>query len=708
MALPGTAKKLELPASDQGKSIFPDIDGAMSYAMVWLTGHLVGGWPYGYNSFRMDLTPYVVAGEENQLAIRLDNPPQSSRGYPGGGIYRNVWLVKTHPVHVAQWGTYITAREISASSATLEMEVTVDNDLAADQEVELVTKVYPLYNDVVRGGGTPKAHAVTASAAHGSAAAPGKGAYASFAHTRDASAGMAEVASPVQGYDASIEQGKNVSTEPGSNEAAVFPTLKLVDPAGGSASVSASAGISDPLLWGPPPTQHPHLYMAVTTVLVNGKAVDRTTTRFGIRDLEFDPDRGLLVNGEQIRFQGVNQHHDLGALGAAFNTRAAERQLEILREMGCNAIRTAHNPPAPEFLELTDRMGFLVIDGIFDVWARKKTPLDFHLVFPDWYEQDTRTFVRRDRNCPSVIAWSVGNEVGEQYTGEEGAAIGATLRAIVATHFVSAYELYTAQFGASPDKVFASQDRHPYVAGEFVWSGWDYLGEPTPYYLCRSSYCGIIDLPGFKKDRFWLYQSRWRPDLPMAHILPHWNWPERMGRVTPAHVFTSGDEAELFLNGVSQGRKKKGPYECRLRWDDVVYVPGKLSVKTYKNGLAWAERTVLTTGQPDTLFASADRNRISADGKDLSFITVKILDANGNLVPDAANLVKFSIGGPGELIATDNGSPCDMTSFVSPERKAFSGLVLGIVRSLDREKGTLGVTVSAEGLKPAVVEVRSY
>ena len=371
-------------------------------------------------------------------------------------------------------------------------------------------------------------------------------------------------------------------------------------------------------------------------------------------------------------------------------TRAAERQLEILRELGCNAIRMAHNPPAPELLDLTDRMGFLVIDEMFDCWERRKTPLDFHLIFPDWYEADTRSFIRRDRNHPSIIAWSFGNEVGEQYTADTGAVLAKKLYDIVLEEdqykacnssmnyakpdmpfpavmdifslnyqgegirdapayahlrgirtsplypafqkkfpdklivssetssalstrgtyifpvfdgisapvsdstggdpkkkYVSAYELYTAQFGASPDKVFASQDKHPFVAGEFVWSGWDYLGEPTPYYSARSSYCGIIDLAGFKKDRFYLYQSRWRPDLPMVHILPHWNWPDRIGQITPVHVFTSGDEAELFLNGRSLGKKKKGAFEYRFRWDDVKYEPGELKVlliKMEKNG----------------------------------------------------------------------------------------------------------------------------
>ncbi|MFO7668540.1 MAG: beta-galactosidase GalB [Bacteroidales bacterium] len=739
-------KSLEIPESDRGKSIFLEVDGAMSYAMVWLNGFLVGGWPYGYNSWQLDLTPYIVPGGDNQLAIRIDNPPASARWYPGGGIYRNVWLTKTNPVHVAHWGTFITTGEIRDKAAAIHLDLTVDNDSESDLRVEIITRVY-------------------------------------------------------EWDDPSDPKGDPVST---------FPTLTAFIPAGGSTRVEGSAMVINPKLWGPPPTQKPNLYRAVTRLYLDGKVMDQYETRFGIRRVQFDPGKGVFVNGEQIPIKGVNQHHDLGALGAAFNTRAAARQLEILREMGCNSIRMAHNPPAPELLELTDRMGFLVINEIFDVWERKKTPLDFHLIFPDWHEQDTRSFVRRDRNCPSVIMWSFGNEVGEQYTGEEGAALGKLLYEIVKeedptraatasmnfakpgmpfpeimdvlslnyqgegirdapaysglegirtsplypafhekfpgkviissetasslstrgtylfpvhegasapvsdgsggdpqTKYVSAYELYTAPFGASADKVFASQDKHPYVAGEFVWSGWDYLGEPTPYYLSRSSYCGIIDLAGFKKDRFYLYQSRWRPDFPMVHILPHWNWPERVGEITPVHVFTSGDEAELFLNNRSLGRKKKGAYEYRLRWDRVKYEPGELKVIAYRNGKVWAENRVKTTGEPASLMAFADRDKIIADGKDLSFLTIQIIDKDGLVVPRANHLIQFSIEGPGEIVATDNGDPSSLVSFGSPGREAFNGLALVIVRSLNGEKGTIKVTSRSDGLVKSVVEIKS-
>jgi beta-galactosidase len=738
--------KLDIPASDAGKSIFLDVDGAMSYAMVWLNGKLVGGWPFGYTSWRVDLTPYVVPGAENQLAIRVDNPNHSSRWYPGGGIYRNVWLVKTNPVHVGHWGTFVTTTDVSEASATINLEVIIDNDSKDDATITAVTEIFVLNADGNK--------------------------------TEDA--------------------------------VAAFEQLKTTIDPGGSAKIEGSVTLKNPTLWGPPPMQTPHRYVAVTTLLQNDKPLDQYETRFGIRSLRFDPNNGIYVNGELIKIKGVNQHHDLGALGAAFNMCAAERQLEILREMGCNAIRTAHNPPAPELLELTDRMGFLVMDEAFDVWERNKTPLDFHLIFSDWYEQDLRALVRRDRNCPSVIMWSFGNEVGEQYTGEEGAALAKRLHDIIKdedstrpttsamnwakpdmplpgamdvislnyqgegirqdpefegtnrirtkpqydafhekfpdkvilssetasalssrgiylfpvvqkdsdivrdarggdskSRHVTSYELHAVDFGSSADKVFGSIEGHPYVAGEFVWTGWDYLGEPTPYYDSRSSYNGIIDLAGFKKDRFYLYQSHWRPDLPMAHILPHWNWPERVGEITPVHVFTSGDEAELFLNGESLGRKKKGQFEYRLRWDDVKYEPGELKVVAHKSGKKWAEDVVKTTDEPAMLAASADRDQVRADGEDLSFITVRITDKNGLTVPRANNQIKFESEGPGEVIATDNGDPTSFVPFPSHEREAFNGLALVIVRSKSGELGSITVTAESPGLGEAQVVIKS-
>lgn len=738
--------------ADQGKLAFLEVDGATSYAIVWLNGELVGGWPYPYNSWRLDLTPHLKPGDDNLLAIRLDNPNQSSRWYPGAGIYRNVWLTKTASVNVGHYGTKIVANKVSSESAVLDLAVQITNTGSTAQEIDVSTDVYV--------------------------------------------------------YDADTDsRGSFVTSFPSSSQS-VGPKENI--------TVSISTTIRNPQLWYPYPAGDASLYEAVTRVsLSNTSEVDSYSTRFGIRSLNYTSDNGLLINGERVMVQGVNDHHDLGAIGTAFNVRAAQRQLEILREMGVNAIRMSHNPPAPELLDLTDRMGFIILDEIFDCWQLNKTENDFHLIWDDWHEADLRNMARRDRNHPSVVFWSYGNEVGEQATGEAGAAINVALREILAQEdptrhasasqnaalpnsswsnvtqqfylnyqgagirdtvaysnlagittepqypvyhadypdnlilssesasalssrgtfifpvtnytsapanatsgedttalYVSAYELYTSGFGSSPDKVFASQDENPYVAGEFVWSGFDYLGEPTPY-NDRSSYSGIVDLAGFPKDRFYIYQARWRPDYPMAHILPHWTWPERAGLVTPVHVFSSADTAELFLNNVSLGTRTRGSLEYRFRWDDVVYTPGELRVETTKGNQSWASATVRTAGDPAGIKLSADRAAISGDGVDLSYITAEIVDEDGVVVPRANNSITFSVEkGNGEIVATDNGYQADYTAFPSATRNAFSGLALAIVRGLVGAKGgdsssSFTVVASSDGLQQGEVVIKT-
>lgn len=723
-------RNLTIAESDVGKSIFLDVDGAQSHASVWLNGVLVGGWPYGYSSFRLDLTPYTHVGHGNLLAVRLENAVDSSRWYTGAGIYRNIWLVKVNPVHIGQYGTRITTSSVSAEEVTVCIEVDVENKANSSQAVLVRTDVYPAGSDEM---------------------------------------------------------------------VATFPETTIQVPAGAKQSAQASVMISDPQLWGPPPTQTPNLYKAVTTVLIgNDSIVDQYETQFGIRSVTLDGTNGLVVNGEAVRARGTNNHHDLGSLGAAFNLRAAERQLETLQEMGSNALRMSHNPPAPEFLDLADRFGFLVMDESFDAWNVAKVPNDYHLLFPDWHEPDMRSLVRRDFNHPSVILWSIGNEIPEQltaggaetarqlrdivhsedparpvtmsfdqaqpndtvsdtmnvlslnyqgegranswaslfpgfhdtypekllWTSESSAAVstrGTYIFPVVGNKSqvvsdgqggnssslqVSAYELYAPSFGTGPDKVFTQQDTHPYVAGEFVWSGWDYLGEPTPYAsspLARSSYFGIIDLAGFKKDRFYLYQSRWRDDLPSAHILPHWSWPDRVGKVTPVHVFSSADEAELFVNGDSAGRQVKEPLTYRFRWDNVTYSPGDLRVVAYKDGNPWAEESKRTVGPAEGLNITADRTTVTADGHDLSFITVAVTDGSGDIVPYATDIITFSISGPGEIVSTDNGDPSDQTPFPSLMRKTFSGLALAIVRTSAGQAGEITVSAAADGLTSAQV-----
>ncbi|KAH8719254.1 glycoside hydrolase superfamily [Phaeosphaeriaceae sp. PMI808] len=718
---------LDATTVSSGKSVFLDVDGAMSYAAVWLNGNLVGGWPFGYNSFRLDLTPYIKAGD-NQLAIRVDNALDSSRWYPGAGIYRNVWLVTVNPVHVGQYGTYITTPTVSAQQATLNIAVDVENKGSSSRQVEVVTSVYEL------DAGTRK---------------------------------------------------------PSGNSVATFPSVKTTVASQSKGTVKSSAVVQNPKLWGPPPTQKPNEYVAVSTVSVDGAVVDVYETPFGIRTIKYDPNTGIYVNGKAVRVQGTCNHHDLGSIGTAWNTRASERQLQMLQEMGNNALRTSHNPPAPEFLELADKMGIMVLDELFDAWNNGKTSNDFHLIFSDWHEPDTRSFLRRDRNHPSIIAWSIGNEIPEQ-SNAQGGATGKMLQGIVreedptrqatvamngagpnsaladaidiiglnyqgegsggswgsafpnfhskfpnklvwssesastvssrgvyifpvtkektavvangaggnsTSRHVSAYELYSPSWAASPDKVFEQQDRHPYAAGEFVWTGWDYIGEPTPYDSSRSSYFGIIDLAGFKKDRFYLYQARWRPDLPMVHVLPHWTWPDRVGQVTPVHVFTSGDEVELFVNGVSAGRKKRGQYEYRIRWENVTYTAGSIRAVAYKNGKEWATDSRKTAGAAASLSVTADRTKISGDGQDLSFVTVTVVDASGTVVPQASNQITFSVvSGPGKIISTDNGDPTDKVVFPSLSRKAFSGLALAVVRSEPGASGEIVIEAKSNSL----------
>ncbi|KAJ0116362.1 hypothetical protein J7T55_007342 [Diaporthe amygdali] len=727
-------RNITIAESDVGKSIFLDVDGAQSHASVWLNGVIVGGWPYGYSSFRLDLSPYAQVGDENLLAVRLENAVDSSRWYPGAGIYRNIWLVKVNPVHVDQYGTQITTPSVSAEEATIHLGVDVANEGNSSQELVVRTDIYP------------------------------------------------------------AESGEIV---------AKFPETTIQVAAGTKQSVENSVTVSNPLLWGPPPAQTPNLYRAVTTLSVgNGSVIDQYETQFGIRSVNFDATNGLIVNGQAVRIRGTNNHHDLGSLGAAFNERAAERQLQILQELGCNTLRMSHNPPAPEFLDLADRLGFLVMDETFDAWNVAKVPNDYHLLFPDWHEPDTRSLVRRDLNHPSVILWSIGNEIPEQRTAD-GAETARVLREIVhsedpsrpvtmsfdqaqpgdtvadlmdvislnyqgegrgtswASVFpgfhdtypdkliwtsessaavstrgtyifpvvgnksqivsdgqggnstslqISSYELYAPVWATGPDKVFTQQDTYPYVAGEFVWSGFDYLGEPTPYDsfpLARSSYFGIIDVAGFKKDRFYLYQSRWRPDLRSAHILPHWSWSDRVGEITPVHVFSSADEAELFVNGKSAGRLIKEPLTYRFRWDNVTYSPGDLRVVTYKNGDVWAEATKRTVGPAEGLNATADRTTITADGYDLSYITVAVTDGLGDIVPYASDSITFSISGPGEIVSTDNGSPSDQTPFPSLTRKAFSGLALAVVRTTAGQAGEITVSAAADGLTSAQVTLLS-
>ncbi|MGE4488932.1 MAG: beta-galactosidase GalB [Kiritimatiellales bacterium] len=728
--------------TDCDKRFFIDFDGAMSQTKVWLNGQYIGGWPYGYTSFRLELTDHLKFGQENVLTVRLNNPPDSSRWYTGGGIYRNVWLVKTAPIHVAHWGTAVTVPEISEDQATVKVVAQIENQAEHEGFITVKQEIFE----------------------------------ESFPNRS-----VAEQAA----FSGKITAGCTIVSE-------------------------CSIELNGVKRWD---VESPNLYVLRTRVIQAGQTIDTYETVFGIRTLEFSPDQGFCLNGRHLKLNGVCLHHDLGPLGAAVNRRAIERQLEIMKEMGCNAIRTTHNPPAPEVLDLCDRMGILVIDEVFDTWAVAKTKNDYSTLFSEWHERDLTAMIRRDRNHPCVIMWSTGNEVMEQWpehlnpvlsrhlsdlvrkadptrpvtagcsnpdTGFNGFAetmdvfgynykphlygnfreqnptvplYGSETSSCISSrgeyffpvsedrglggYFqVSSYDLSAPAWGTVPDAEFAAQDRMPEVFGEFVWTGFDYLGEPTPYnndqtnllnfsnpdeqrkmanemerlggnIPPRSSYFGIVDLCGFPKDRFYLYQSKWRQDFPMAHILSHWNWPERIGQITPVHVYTSGDEAELFLNGKTLGRKKKDSYEYRLRWDDIVYEPGELKVAAYKNGKTWAEDSVQTTGPAFQLKLSADRQAIRADGKDLSFITVKITDSTGLPVPRADNLIRFELNGSGEIIATGSGNPVSHESFQAHARKAFNGLCLVVIRSLSGRTGKIVLSAESAGFPSSHIELHT-
>jgi beta-galactosidase len=738
-ALPGGLgwyrKTFTLPASARGKRIYIDFDGVYRNSDVWVNGRHLGRRPNGYISFRYDLTPHLRFGDtSNVMAVRVDNSQQpNSRWYSGSGIYRHVWLVTTGPVHVDHWGTYLTTPRVTDRAATVVIKAKIANRGHTAGPVTVRTRIHDAAFRVVRS--------VT------STLRPGPGAVEETTHT-----------------------------------------LRL----------------DRPSLWS---VRRPYLYRAITQVIQAGLVVDEYATPFGVRTFRFDPDRGFFLNGRPLRLYGVNQHHDLGALGAAVNTRAMERQLEILKAMGCNAIRTSHNPPAPELLDLCDRLGFVVIDEAFDMWKRPKTRFDYHLDWDEWHARDLADQVLRDRNHPSVVAWSVGNEVPEQWDltspskpdqapDTSGAVILRELKAIVraldttrpvtagtdqihpgnvllrsgaldligynyrhhlwkdaptlwgrkpfigsetasafetrgfyempsdrirrypenfgrpgedytryrqADYLASSYDNYSAGWGSTHEESLKEFNRLPFMAGTFVWTGFDYLGEPTPFeWPARSSYFGIVDLAGFPKDAYYLYQSLWT-QKPVLHLLPHWNW-------TPGDTvdvwayYSQADEVELFHNGRSLGTRRKTGDDLHAMWR-TVFQPGSIRAVSRRNGKVILTQEVKTAGQPARMVLSADRARIRADGRDLSFVTVKIVDAQGTLVPDAQNLVQFEVNGPGTLAAVDNGSPISHEPFQAPQRKAFAGQCLAILRAGEKP-GTLRLTARAEGLPPAEVTVR--
>jgi len=739
-------KHFKVDKTDIGKRFYLDFDGAMAHAEVWLNGKKVGGHPYGYTSFRVDLTPQLSFEGENVVAVRLNTENIGSRWYPGAGIYRHVRLVKTSPVHVDHWGVFVTTPSISDVEAEALVHVQVRNHLSVPVKGHYSVSVYELYADNQTGR-------KVASSSH----------------------------------------------------------VRLDLPANATAQDSVSLRILSPKRWSLEATNR---YLARVKVYDGKYLVDTYEVPFGFRTIQFTHDNGFLLNGKRVQIQGTCNHHDLGALGTAINMVALERQLKILKSFGCNALRTSHNIPAPELLELADKMGFLVMDEAFDCWREGKQSGDYGSLFDEWHEKDLKALVCRDRNHPSVILWSTGNEVSEQYHPELGIArhltevvhrydktrpvtFGASYPSKSAMNgtelqvdvhgmnyaagvyggpdfygeflnkeghehlsgfssessstmssrgeyfprkfHVSSYDLNEPGWGGLPDQEFAALDRYPAICGEFVWTGFDYLGEPTPFNsdktvllnhaaavskeelkkqeeelkkieqnrpTSRSSYFGIVDLAGFPKDRYYLYQSRWRPDYPMVHILPHWNWEDKNGKNVPVFVYSSGDEVELFLNGRSLGKKSKQPYEYRFRWDSVYYESGELKAIAYKDGKKWAEKHVRTTGKPVKLKLTPDKTVLKSDGEDLIFVRVSILDADGNEVPTAEPVITSSVSGPGMIAATDNGDPTCLIPFHEPKRPAFNGLYLAIVKARRGSEGTLHLCVEADGLGKEEIDIR--
>ena len=714
-------------------------DGAMSEARVYVNGHEVIFWPYGYNSFYCDITPYLTEdGKNNELKVRLENKPQSSRWYPGAGLYRNVWLIESNEAHIPVWGTTVTTElNGSGDTATVRLAAEVEG-IPEGFDMQLTTTIYDRNDKVVASSG---------------------------------------------GY-----------------------TL-ISDDGDGLVKAEQTFRITDPELWSP---ETPSLYRAETGVTIyptppdfkpgeqryvqaRKELCDTYTTTFGIRTIEVRPETGFYLNGQNRKFKGVCLHHDLGPLGAAVNRSSLRHQLTMLKDMGCDAIRTTHNMPAPELIELCDEMGFMVVIENFDEWNEAKCLNGYHRFFDEWAEKDMVNMIRHYRNNPSVVMWSIGNEVPSQWS-EEGVKVARFLQdichredptrpvtcgmdqidavlsngfaavldvpgfnyrtfkylegyntlpqkmllgsetsstvssrgiyhfpvekkagALYEDHQSSSYDLEYCGWSNIPDEDLALAEDYPWTMGQFVWTGFDYLGEPTPYdtdaWPNHSSMFGIIDLASIPKDRYWLYRSVWNEDSPTLHVLPHWNWEGREGVVTPVFVYTSWPKAELLVNGKSMGFREKGEEDLlsryRLIWDDVRYEPGEITVIAYdENNFETERKTIRTAGKPYRIELVPSRDSLTADGKDLLYVTVRIVDRDGNLCPLDTRKVRFEVSGAGQFRAVANGDPTCLESFQSPEMSAFSGMLTVIVQS-DRTPGPITLTAKAKGLKKAVLETIS-
>ena len=702
-------------ADTTGRSIGLLFDGAMSHAHVYVNGTQVAYWPYGYNSFYADLDGVVKPGK-NIVEVSLENFPKSSRWYPGAGLYRNVHLIESDKTHIPVWGTQLTTPYVSDEYALVHLK-TILEGVTKGEEVTLTTMITD---------------------------ASGK-----------------EVASDTHSYK-------------------IYP----------NAPIYQNIRVDKPALWSP---ETPTLYTATTSVIKDGKTVDTYDTRFGIRTIEFRPGEGFFLNGKKTMFKGVNNHHDLGPLGAAVNTSALRYQLELLKDMGVNAIRTSHNMPAPELVALCDEMGFMMMLEPFDDWGfRPKSENGYGTLFEEWAEKDMVNMIAHYRNNPSVVIWSIGNEVPSQW-GPDGISELLFLQDIVhredptrpvtngmdqfdavinngfaasvdipsfnykvnryeeaisklpqnfllgtetastvssrgkyffpvtvgadITHrgnHSNSYDVEYCAWSNIPDDDFAADDDLPYNMGQFVWTGFDYLGEPSPYdtdaWPSHTSYFGLIDLASIPKDRYYLYRSKWNETDHTLHILPHWNWEGREGEITPVFVYTDSPKAELFINGKSHGIQEKkiggsNMERYRLMWNDVVYEPGEVKVIAYNaDGTIAGEKTIRTAGKPHHIVLTPNRTELSADGEDLLYVMVQVADKDGNIVPTDEREVKFSTKGAGTFRATANGDPTSLRPFQDPVMDLFSGAATAIVQASDTP-GEVTFTATAKGVKPASITI---
>ncbi len=726
-ALPGGIgwyhKMFNLTSDQLDRKAFIEFDGVYQKSTVWINGVKLGHRPNGYISFSYELTPHLKSGP-NIIDVRVDNAQQpNSRWYSGSGIYRNVRLITTNKVYIPQWGHQVTTLENQVTSKTKIFNTTVD-------------------------------------------------------------------AISVLVSTAVFDSNKNKVAQ---NDI----TVELS--ATGQIELEQALSVPNYELW---TLENPALYTLETTLSESGKPLDNYTTTFGFRSYAFDAENGFSLNGVRTKLKGVCLHHDLGSLGAAFNERAMERQLEIMKGMGVNAIRTSHNPPDPKVLDLCDRMGLLVMDEMFDIWESGKSEFDYSLYWDEWHEKDLRDFVTRDRNHPSIVMWSIGNEIIEQYNHNDsiGGVIAQELAGIVrelddrpiltannetspdnpiiklggldivgynyhheeylsvpdrfpgkpfvatetnsalATrgHYdlpsdsiriwphrwdevfkdgnpdntVSAYDHVIAPWGSNHEDTWRVVGNNDFISGMFIWTGFDYLGEPTPYvWPSRSSYFGVVDLAGFPKDTYYFYQSVWSEDT-MLHVFPHWTatsadltgW-EQGQLVDVWAYYNNADEAELFLNGKSLGVKSKGDDSYHVMWR-VPFETGELKAVSRKDGEVVMTKQIVSAGEPAKISLIADRNILKADGYDLAFVTVEVLDTNGNIVPNANNEISFDVSGSGKLKAVDNGDPVSHQSFLSNEMKAFHGKCLAIIQA-DKQQGTIKLSASAEGLEGMIIELRT-